>query len=328
MLTYIARRLFIGVFTILAVTCLVYGLIRNMPGTPLTLMQETPSMDRAMSDKQIKELEKLYHLDKHWIVGYGYWLGNLMQGDLGRGISFTDRRQVTTIILTRLPNTLMLTVTSLLLTYLLCIPMGLFSTAKNATPAERTMSIVLYVLYALPTFVAAIYLNILFAVQLDWLPLSGMTSPNYSELSSFGKAWDVLKHTILPITCLTYGSLAYYTRFVKANMMETIQQDYIRTARAKGVSPFKVLMVHAFRNSLIPLLTLIGLTLPTLLAGSVILEHIYQWDGIGQLFISKIGQRDYPVIMGLVLMFSVMTLIGQLLADILYAVVDPRITYS
>ncbi|RCS40561.1 ABC transporter permease [Bremerella cremea] len=328
MLTYITRRLFIGIFTILAVTCLVYGLIRNMPGTPLTMVQGLPSMDRAMSEKQIKELEKQYHLDKHWLVGYGYWVANVVQGDLGRGISFTDRRLVTDIILDKIPNTLMLTMTSLVLTYLLCIPMGLFSTARNGTPTERTMSITLYVLYALPTFVAAIYLNIFFAVYLDWLPLSGMTSPDYRDLSTLGKTWDVFKHTILPITCLTYGSLAYYTRFVKANMMETIQQDYIRTARAKGVGPFKVLVVHAFRNSLIPLVTLIGLTLPTLLAGSVILEHIYQWDGIGQLFISKIGQRDYPVIMGLVLMFSIMTLIGQLLADILYAVVDPRITYS
>lgn len=328
MLTYIARQVFIGFFTILAVTCLVYGLVRNMPGTPLTVMQENPSMDRGMSDKQMEELKKLYHLDKHWIVGYGYWLGSVVQGDLGRGISFTDRRKVTTIIGSRLPNTLMLTITSLMLTYFLCLPMGLYSTARNNTPLERTLSVSLYVLYALPTFVAAIYLNLLFAVKLDWLPLSGMNSADYSDMSAFGKAWDLTKHAFLPIVCLTYSSLAYYTRFVKANMMETIQQDYIRTARAKGVGPLKVLLVHAFRNSLIPLVTLIGLTLPALLAGSVILEHIYQWEGIGQLFISKIGQRDYPVIMGLVLMFSVMTLIGQLLADILYAIVDPRITYS
>ncbi|GAA4432535.1 MULTISPECIES: ABC transporter permease [Bremerella] len=328
MLTYIARRLFIGVFTILAVTCLVYGLIRNMPGTPLTQMTETANVRQMMDERQQEELMKQYHLDKHWIVGYGYWLGNVFQGDLGRGINFSDRRRVTTIIGTRLPNTLKLTVTSLLLTYMLCIPMGLYSTAKNATPGERTLAITLYILYALPTFVAAIYLNLFFAVKLDWLPLSGMTSENYSSLSTLGKTWDVLKHVILPITCLTYGSLAYYTRFIKANMLETIQQDYIRTALAKGVSPRRALVVHAFRNSLIPLLTLVGLTLPALLAGSVILESIYQWDGIGRLFIEKISQRDYPVIMGLVLMFSVMTLIGQLLADVLYAVVDPRITYS
>ncbi|PQO35812.1 ABC transporter permease [Blastopirellula marina] len=328
MLTYIARRIFIGFFTILAVTCLVYGLIRNMPGTPLTILSENAGARNILDDRQQKEIEKQYHLDKHWIVGYGYWLSNLAQGDLGRGINFSDRRRVTTIIATRLPNTLLLTVTSLLLTYLMCIPMGLFSTAKNATTGERVLSISLYVLYALPTFVAAIYLNLLFAVKLGWLPLSGMTSEYYNELGSFGKAWDILKHIFLPIVCLTYGSLAYYTRFIKANMLEAIQQDYVRTARAKGVSPTKVLVKHAFRNSLIPLVTLIGLTLPALLAGSVILEHIYQWDGIGKLFIEKIGQRDYPVIMGLVLMFSVMTLIGQLLADILYAIVDPRITYS
>ncbi|MBI1248416.1 ABC transporter permease subunit [bacterium] len=328
MLTYIARRIIIGAFTLLAVTSLVYCLIRNMPGTPLTQMTENPNAKQIMSEKQQKELMAQYHLDKPWIVGYGYWLAGVAQGDLGRGINPGDRDRVTRIIGRRLPNTLKLTLTSFFLTYLLCIPMGLYSTARNATPTERTMAITLYILYALPTFVAALYMNLLFGVKLGWMPITGMTSEDYYQLSTLGKLGDTLHHAILPIICLTYGSLAYYTRFIKANMLETVQQDYIRTALAKGVSPRKALVVHAFRNALIPLVTLIGLTLPTLLAGSVILESIYQWDGIGHLFIEKVTQRDYPVIMGLVLMFSVMTLLGQLVADVLYAVVDPRITYS
>jgi peptide/nickel transport system permease protein len=143
-----------------------------------------------------------------------------------------------------------------------------------------------------------------------------------------GKAWDIFQHAVLPITCFTYASLAYYSRFIKANMEEAIRQDYIRTARAKGAGPVRVIFHHAFRNTLIPLVTLIGLTLPTLLSGAVILEQIFSWPGMGSLFFDSIQRRDYDVIMGLTFIFSVLTLVGQLLADLLYAVVDPRVSYS
>ena len=155
-----------------------------------------------------------------------------------------------------------------------------------------------------------------------------MTSDNYATLSAGGKMWDIFKHALLPVVCFTYGSLAYYSRFIRANMQEVIRQDYIRTAKAKGVPPGRVLWHHAFRNTLIPLVTLIGLTLPQLLSGAVILEQIFAWPGIGQLFFESISQRDYDTLMGLTLMFSVMTLVGQLLADVLYAVVDPRVSYQ
>jgi peptide/nickel transport system permease protein len=154
-----------------------------------------------------------------------------------------------------------------------------------------------------------------------------MTSDNYESLSLVGKAWDILLHTAMPIACFTYGSLAYYSRFIRANMQEVIRQDYIRTARAKGVPPRRVIWHHAFRNTLIPLVTLIGLTLPHLLSGAVILEQIFSWPGMGRLYFEAIVRRDYDTIMGLTLMFSILTLAGQLLADLLYAVVDPRVTY-
>ncbi len=192
----------------------------------------------------------------------------------------------------------------------------------------RTVSTILYMLYSLPAFVAALYLQLLFYSKLGWLPLFGMVSDNHASLSAAGKVWDILKHAILPIACFTYGSLAYYSRFVQANMEEVIRQDYIRTARAKGVPPGRVIWQHAFRNTLIPLVTLLGLTLPSLLGGAVILEQIFGWPGMGRLFFEAIGQRDYDTLMGLTLMFSVLTLIGQLLADILYAVVDPRVAYQ
>jgi peptide/nickel transport system permease protein len=155
-----------------------------------------------------------------------------------------------------------------------------------------------------------------------------MTGDDHDTLSTFAKFKDIAWHAVLPVTCYTYISLAYDARFIRANMAEVIRQDYIRTARAKGVGPLRVLVVHAFRNTLIPLVTQVGLTLPALLSGSVILEQLFTWPGMGNLFFESIAERDYPTIMGLTLMFSVLTLAGQLLADVLYSVVDPRVTYS
>jgi peptide/nickel transport system permease protein len=183
-------------------------------------------------------------------------------------------------------------------------------------------------LYSFPTFVTALLLQIALAVKLDWLPLGQMVSDEYEQLSYWGKIWDVARHSLMPILCETYVGLAYYSRFVHTNLQEVIRQDYIRTARAKGVGLARVLGRHALRNTMIPLVTMLGLTLPSLLSGAVILEQIFSWPGMGRLFFEAIRERDYPVIMGLVLLFSTLTLLGQLLADALYAVVDPRITYS
>jgi len=155
--------------------------------------------------------------------------------------------------------------------------------------------------------------------------LYGMKSDGYSSMTGTQQAWDIFKHALMPVICYTYGSLAYYSRFIRANMHEVLMQDYIRTARAKGLGPIDVLVKHAFRNTFIPLVTLIGLTLPSLLGGSVIIERIFSWPGMGQLYFESILERDYPTIMGLTLMFSILTLAGQLLADIFYAMADPRV---
>ncbi len=327
MTSYLIRRLGVAVVTLVLITFLVYGLIRAMPGTPVTgdMAQMDPS--KQLSPEAIERLNRLYGLDKPWYTAYFVWAKNLARFDLG--VSFNrNMRPVGELILDRAPATLMLSATSLLLTYVFSIPIGLWSTAKSGTVPERTASTLLYMLYSLPAFVAALYLQLLFYVKLDWLPLYGMRSDGYEALSTAGKAFDVLKHAVLPIVCFTYGSLAYYSRFIRANMQEVVRQDYIRTARAKGVGPRGIIWKHAFRNTLIPLVTLMGLTLPGLFSGAVILEQIFQWPGMGRLYFEAIGQRDYNVIMGLTLMFSVLTLLGQLMADVLYAVVDPRVTYS
>ena len=327
MFNYLVRRVALGLLTLILISFLVYALIRHIPGTPLTLDPANMSPGKQPTKVDIQRWEKLYGLDKPWYQAYFVWLGNVAHLDFGRSIP-QNNKPVLELIAQRAPATLLLSVSSLVLSYALSVPIGLWATAWSGTYRERTISTLLYMLYSLPAFVAALYLQLLFFSKLGWLPLFGMYSDNYETLSAAGKAWDILKHAILPITCFTYGSLAYYSRFVQANMEEVVRQDFIRTARAKGVPPGRVIWHHAFRNTLIPFVTLLGLTLPSLLGGAVILEQIFGWPGMGRLYFEAIGQRDYDTIMGLTLMFSILTLLGQLLADILYAVVDPRVTYK
>jgi peptide/nickel transport system permease protein len=326
MIHYLIRRTLIMALTLLLITFVIYGLIRCIPGTPLTVDMATSDPSRGISAEDRQRLEKIYGLDKHWTIAYGQWLGNLARLNFGQSIS--RKQPVVRLIGERILPTLLLSVSSLIITYLLCIPLGLWLTVRDGTVGERSVSTGLYMLYSLPSFVAALFLQLLLAVKLEWLPLMGMVSDDYEQLSLLGRTWDIFKHALMPAACFTYGSLAYYTRFVKSNMMEVVRQDYIRTAKAKGVSPVGIVWTHAFRNTLIPLVTLIGLTLPALLSGAVILEQIFSWPGMGSLFFASIRERDYPTIMGLTLIFSALTLIGQLLADVLYAVVDPRVTYS
>ncbi len=327
MISYLIRRCLIGLITLLLITFVVYSLIRFMPGSPMTNEMAMLDPSKSISKEDYERRLKSFGLDKPWYEAYFVWLGNVtLKGDLGRSI--TQRKPVASLIGERAGATLLLSGSSLLLTYLLSIPMGLWFTVRSGKADERTLSTALYTLYSLPSFVAALYLQILLAVKLGWLPLMGLKSEGFESFSIFGKALDILQHSLMPIICFTYGSLAYFSRFIKSNMDEVIRQDYIRTARAKGVSPARVITHHAFRNTMIPLVTMIGLTLPGLLSGAIILEQIFNWPGMGQLFFASIGGRDYETIMGLTLMFSVLTLLGQLLADVLYAFADPRVSFS
>lgn len=330
MFNYLIRRILLGILTLALITCVVYGLIRAMPGSPLDTDPAMMDPSRQPDPKEYARMEKTYGLDKPWYQAYWVWLGNLLQGDLDN--SFVYHEPVGRVIRQRVGPTMLLSVTSLALSYLLAVPMGLYSTVRSGRTDERSLSTLLYMLYSFPSFVAALFLQLLFAVKLAGtpfeLPLFGMKSADYADMSWLGQSWDLFKHMLLPTVCFTYGSLAYYSRFVKANMEEVVRQDYIRTAKAKGVGTVRIIWHHAFRNTMIPFVTLLGLTLPSLLGGAIILEQIFNWPGMGQLYFESISRRDYPVIMGLTLMFSVLTLLGQLLADILYAFVDPRINYS
>jgi peptide/nickel transport system permease protein len=329
MASYLLRRLLLGLLTLVAITFIVYGLARNMPGTPLTVQMGESDPSRKLNPEDQERMRRIYGLDRPWPEGYLRWLANVARGDLGR--SFSRKQPVTTLIGERIGPTFLVSGTALLLTWLMGVPLGLYASARSGRLDERASSLLLYVLYSFPTFVAALFLQIVFAVWLRgtrWeLPLFGM-SDLPADAGWLARALDIARHAILPVTCQTYVSLAYDSRFIKANMEEAVRQDYIRTARAKGAGPWRVLFHHAFRNTLIPLVTLLGLSLPGLIGGSVIIEQIFTWPGMGRLFFESIRERDYPTIMGLTLMFSVLTLLGQLLADLLYCLVDPRVSVS
>ena len=330
MTSYIIRRLLLAGITLVLITFVIYALIRNMPGTALELELATSDLSVKVDPDDLKRMEKIYGLDKPWYEAYWLWASNLVQLDLGKSIK--HRRDVSELIGERVGPTLLLSGISLILVYLFSVPLGLWSSAVSGTLRERVVSFLLYMLYSFPAFVAALMLQLVFAVLLEGtifeLPLIGLKSDNYDELAFWEKAADLFWHMVLPVTCFTYGSLAYFSRFVKSNMEEVLRQDYIRTARAKGAPPRSIVLHHAFRNTLVPFVTLIGLTLPTLLSGSVVLETVFNWPGMGLLLFEGINQRDYETIMGVTLLFSILTLAGQLLADILYAVVDPRIHYA
>jgi peptide/nickel transport system permease protein len=327
---YLIRRILLGLLTLLLITMVVFALVRFMPGSPLDTDPAMMNPDKMPSAEDLERIKKAYGLDKPVHEAYWDWLKDLASGDLG--ISFNEKKPVADVIGSRVRATLLLTVPSLVIAYLLAIPIGLWSTIRSGKLDERIAGVSLYMLYAIPSFIAALFLQLLFAVKLSgtaWeLPLMGMHHSDYDEMGTIAQAWDSLQHMLLPVICFTYVSLAYYSRFIKANMEEVIRQDYIRTARAKGLGQMRIILHHAFRNTLIPFVTLLGLSLPSLLGGAIILEQVFNWPGMGQLYFRSISTRDYPVIMGLTLSLSVLTLLGQLFADILYAFVDPRITYK
>lgn len=329
MVSYLIRRMALAVVTLVMITGIVYGLARAMPGTPLTIAIGETDPSRKLNPADIERMKKAYGLDKPWYTAYFVWVGNVACGDLGRSIS--RKQPVARLIGERIGPTLALSGSALLLTWVLSIPLGLYASARSGAVDERAVSFGLYVLYSFPTFVAALFLQIIFAVWLRdtaWeLPLFGMRGDGITVESSWlARTTDMARHAILPVICQSYVSLAWYSRFIHANMQEVVRQDYIRTAKAKGAGPWRVLVHHGFRNTLIPLVTLLGLSLPALLGGSVIIEQIFTWPGMGRLFFESIRERDYPTIMGLTFMFSVLTLAGQLVADMLYAWVDPRVS--
>jgi len=320
-LSYILKRIGFMAPMLVGITIICFAVMHLAPGSPTDL--QTQMNPRASAELK-ERLRAMYDLDKPLHVQYGLWVQRLLVMDLGKSFA-TDRRPVADKIMERLPITIILNILSLLLILAVAIPLGVLSAVHQDSWFDRIVSVFVFVGFAIPTFWLALLLMIFFGVDLGWLPISGIRSLNYEYLAPGAAFGDLVKHLILPVGISAFGGLAGLSRYMRANMLEVIRQDYIMTARAKGLSEFQVVYKHALRNALLPVITILGLSIPGLIGGSVIFETIFAIPGMGQLFYMSVMARDYPTIMGILFIGAILTLLGNLIADVAYAVADPRI---
>jgi len=320
---YIVNRLLLIIPLLLGITVVTFGIMHLAPGKPTDLITD---MNAKVSAEAKVKLTRLYGLDDPWYIQYGRWLFRFAKLDFGR--SFKDDRPVIKKIGERLPATLLLNFLSILLIFCLALPIGIYSAVHQNSKFDKGMTVFVFIGFSTPTYWLALLLMIGIGLKLGALPISGLRSLNFDELTLFSKVIDIAKHLILPVTVSAFTGLAGLSRYARNGMLEVIRQDYIRTARAKGLPESKVIYKHALRNALIPIVTLLGLFLPELIGGSFIFETIFAYPGMGRLGFDAIMARDYPVVMGVGVIAAILTLIGNLIADITYALVDPRIRYK
>jgi len=339
MFKYILKRLAVLLPTLLGVTMVVFAIINLAPGSPIEQQIQqmrfgggdgaaSRGQEAGVSQEVIEALKKQYGFDKPVHIRYFIWLKNIATLDFGE--SFTYEEPVIDIIVSKFPVSLQFGVISLLLSYLISIPLGILKAIRNGSKFDLASSFVLFTLYSIPSFMLAIVLIVLFSGGsfLEIFPIGGVHSDMYDELGFLEKIWDRVYHFTLPLICYTIGSFTSLTILMKNSLIDEIKKDYIRTARAKGVDEKTVYMKHALRNALIPIVTGLGGFLSVFFAGSLLLETIFQLDGIGLLSYKSILSRDYNVIMGLVFIQSVLFLFGNILSDIAYVLVDPRIDFA
>ncbi len=323
MFSYFVRRMFLMIPLLIGISLVSFIILHLAPGSPV---DSVAGMNIEVSADSKARLCSLYGLDQPWYIQYYNWLKRIIFLDFGD--SFKDGRKVRTKILERLPATLLLNIISLFLIFLIALPIGIKSAVKQGSFFDKGMTVFTFVGFSIPTFWLALLLMILFGVKLGWLPISGMRSLNYENFSFLGKLWDLVKHLILPVFCSAFGGLAYLSRYSRYTMLEVIRQNYIRTARAKGLPEKDVIYRHALRNALIPIVTLLGLSLPGLISGGFIFETIFAWPGMGRLGYLAIMSYDYPLIMGVGIVAAFLTLVGNLIADFIYFCIDPRVKYK
>lgn len=327
MAAYLLRRLLGAVPLVLGVATLIFFVLNLAPGDPAALFSN-PNVPPEV----VEQIRRNLGLDQPIHIRYLRWLGALLTGNFG--YSFAQGRPVGEILLEALPNTLILTGTALALVFLLGLAIGVYQAVRQHSWEDATLSVASLFFYSMPSFWLALMLMLLFSLkahQWGWpiaLPPTGMTSVDYAFLSAGARLRDRLTHMVLPVGTLTLALAAGVSRYARAQMLEVIRQDYIRTARAKGLPERRVILGHALRNSLLPVITLLGLYLPFLFSGAVFVEVVFAWPGMGQVIVSAIFQRDYPVVMATSFLFATMVVAGNLLADVLYAVADPRIRYE
>lgn len=324
MSTYLIKRVLFMIPLLLGITIICFFVMRLAPGSPTDLQTQ---MNPKASAEMKERLMSMYELDKPIHVQYWSWLKKLGRGDLGTSFS-SDHRPVSDKILERLPITILINFLSLLIIIAVAVPIGVLSAVHQDSLFDKVTTVLVFIGFAVPTFWLALLLMIFFGISLGWLPISGLRSLNYEYLSAWGQLVDLAKHLILPVFISAFGGLAGLSRYMRANMLEVIRQDYILTARAKGLSERQVIYKHALRNALLPAITILGLSIPGLIGGSVIFETIFAIPGMGQLFYMSVMARDYPTVMGILLIGAILTLVGNLIADVSYALADPRIRIS
>lgn len=322
MIVYLVRRFLYAILTFLGITVATFTLIHSVPGDPISFFAGRGGI-KSLSPELVASLRAEFHLDRPLPEQYLHWLRGVVTFDFGHSV--IDRRPVREVVIEKLPATFQLNLVAFLIAASLGVPIGLWSASRSGRLTERASAVGFFLLYSLPSFWVALMLIQFFSVRLNVLPLFGMVSDGYEYMSAGERFVDRTRHFILPALTLTYAQLAIFARFSKSAVTEVIRQDFITAARAKGARPIAVMWRHAFRNALLPLITLLGLMIPYLLSGSVIVERIFQWDGIGLLYYNAILARDYPVIMALTVVTAVITLFASILADVLYAFADPRV---
>jgi peptide/nickel transport system permease protein len=322
MFGYALRRLILAIPLLIGITFVSFLVIHLAPGEPV---ETTVGESSTQSDAKLRErLREIYGLDKPLHVQYWSWVTRLARLDFGRSFS-PDARPVLQKIGERLPITLLLNIVELLIIVTLAIPIGVLSATRQYSTFDKITTVFVFVGFATPDFWLALMLMIVFGVQLGWLPISGLRSPTWEYLAFWKQQWDFLAHLVLPILVATFGGLAGFSRYMRQSMLEVVRQDYIQSARAKGLPERVVIGKHALRNALLPIVTVLGLSLPGLIGGSVIVESIFAIPGMGQLMVQAVFERDYPVIMGNLVIVATLTLVANLIADLTYSLVDPRI---
>jgi len=317
---FLVRRLLVVVPLLIGITFVSFIVISLAPGGPLDFLEgESPDLSPEVK----KQLTELYGLDKPLVVQYWSWLTRLARLDFGRSF-LPDGKPVLTKIGERLPVTLLLNIVEMLIILAVAVPIGVLSAVRQGSSFDKVTTMFVFIGFATPDFWLALLLMSFFGAQLGWLPISGLRSMNWEYLSFWGQQLDFISH-LAPIVVATFGGLAGFSRYMRQSMLEVVRQDYVQTARAKGLSEQVVIGKHALRNALLPVVTILGLSLPGLIGGSVIIESIFAIPGMGQLMVQSIYARDYPVVMGNLVVVAVLTLFANLFADIAYGFVDPRI---
>lgn len=321
---YLTKRLLMMIPLLVGITVITFGVIHLTPGEPVEMQV---AMNPKVSAETRERLRKYYELDKPIHVQYYNWISRLAKLDFGTSFS-PDGRPVLSKIRERLAITINLNLIALFLEFALAIPIGIMAATHRDGPLDRWTTVFVFLGFATPLFWLSLILMYVFGIKLGWLPISGLHSLGYASHGWWWQIWDLARHLVLPVAVATFGSLAGLSRYMRSSMIDVLGQDYITTARAKGLSERVVIYKHALRNALLPVITLLGLSVPGLIGGSVIFESIFSIPGMGQLFYQGVMARDYPLVMGILVIGAILTLIGNLLADLGYALADPRIRHG